>query len=179
LLTEFLDFSRVRVTHSRELDLLAVARAGAELVRRHPDCPRGSTVTVEGDPLWIEGDEDLLHRVVVNLVLNGVQAAGDGARVRVAVRRARQDEVPYGVELDDPVVLSVQDNGPGVAEELRDRLFNPFVSGRVGGSGLGLAIVHRAVQAHRGLVLFDSSPGAGTTFSVMLPSRTAPAAVGA
>jgi two-component system sensor histidine kinase PilS (NtrC family) len=179
LLTEFLDFSRVRVTHSRELDLLAVARAGAALVRRHPDCPKDSTVTVEGDPLRIEGDEDLLHRVVVNLVLNGVQAAGDGASVRVVVRRGRPDEVPYGVELDDPVVLSVQDNGPGVAEEIRDRLFNPFVSGRVGGSGLGLAIVQRAVQAHRGFVLFDSSPGTGTTFSVVLPSRAAPAAVGA
>jgi two-component system sensor histidine kinase PilS (NtrC family) len=156
-----------------------VARAGAELVRRHPDCPNGSTVTVEGDSLRIEGDEDLLHRVVVNLVLNGVQAAGDGARVRVVVRRARPDEVPYGVQLDDPVVLTVQDNGPGVAEEIRDRLFSPFVSGRVGGSGLGLAIVQRAVQAHRGFVLFDCSPGAGTTFSVVLPSRAAPAAVGA
>jgi two-component system sensor histidine kinase PilS (NtrC family) len=179
LLTEFLDFSRVRVTHSRELDLLAVARAAADLVRRHPDFPKGSTVTVDGDPLRIEGDEDLLHRVVVNLVLNGVQAAGNGATVRVAVRRAQQGEVPYGVELDDPVVLSVQDNGPGVAEELRDRLFNPFVSGRVGGSGLGLAIVQRAVQAHRGFVLFDSSPGAGTTFTVLLPSRAAVAPVGA
>jgi signal transduction histidine kinase len=108
-----------------------------------------------------------------------VQAAGNGATVRVAVRRAQQGEVPYGVELDDPVVLSVQDNGPGVAEELRDRLFNPFVSGRVGGSGLGLAIVQRAVQAHRGFVLFDSSPGAGTTFTVLLPSRAAVAPVGA
>ncbi len=179
LLTEFLDFSRVRVTNSRELDLLAVARAGAELVRRHPDCPAGSTITVEGEPLRIEGDEDLLHRVVVNLVLNGVQAAGEGGRVQVVVRRARADEVPYGVDLEDPVTLTVQDNGPGVAEEIRDRLFNPFVSGRVGGSGLGLAIVQRAVQAHRGLVLFDSSPGTGTTFSVVLPARTSAAAVSA
>lgn len=179
LLTEFLDFSRVRVTHSRELDLLVVARAGADLVRRHPECPQGSTVAVEGDPIRMEGDEDLLHRVVVNLVLNGVQAAGDGARVRVVVRRAQPDEVPYGVELEDPVVLSVEDNGPGVAEEIRDRLFSPFVSGRVGGSGLGLAVVQRAVQAHRGFVLFDSSPGAGTVFTVMLPRRAAPAAAGA
>jgi two-component system sensor histidine kinase PilS (NtrC family) len=178
LLTEFLDFSRVRVTHSGELDLLAVARAGADLVRRHPDCPAGSTITVGGESLRIEGDEDLLHRVVVNLVLNGVQAAGEGGEVRVAVRRARAGEVPYGMELEDPVALTVQDNGPGVAEEIRDRLFNPFVTGRVGGSGLGLAIVQRAVQAHRGLVLFDSSSGQGTTFSVVLPARSGAAVVG-
>ena len=177
LLTEFLDFSRVRVTHSREVDLLAVARAGAELVRRHPDCPAGSDITVEGEPLRIEGDEDLLHRIVVNLVLNGVQAAGEGARVRVVVRRAGSAEIPYGVELEDPVALTVEDNGPGVAEEIRERVFDPFVSGRVGGSGLGLAIVQRAVQAHRGFVVFDSSPDGGTTFSVVFPGR-AGAAVG-
>jgi len=179
LLTEFLDFSRVRVTHSRELDLLAVARAGAEVVRRHPDCPAGASIGVEGEALRIEGDEDLLHRVVVNLVLNGVQAAGPGARVRVAVRRARGDEIPPGVTLDEPVLLQVSDNGPGVAHELRERVFDPFVSGRVGGSGLGLAIVQRAVQAHRGFVVFDSPSGRGTTFSVVLPGRAAPTAVGA
>jgi signal transduction histidine kinase len=134
---------------------------------------------VEGEVLRIDGDEDLLHRVVVNLVLNGVQAAGPGARVRVSVRRARAHELPPGVNLDDPVLMEVTDNGPGVAEELRERVFDPFVSGRVGGSGLGLAIVQRAVQAHRGFVMFDSPAGRGTTFSVMLPGRVAAVPVGA
>jgi two-component system sensor histidine kinase PilS (NtrC family) len=176
LLTEFLDFSRVRVTHSRELDLLAVARAGADVVRRHPDCPQGTNIAVEGQPLSVDGDEDLLHRVVVNLVLNAVQAAGQGARVMVAVRRATTGEVPYGLALQEPVVLAVSDNGPGVADEIRDRLFDPFVTARVGGSGLGLAIVQRAVEAHRGCVLFDSLPGEGATFTVLLPGRAAPPA---
>jgi len=178
LLTEFLDFSRVRVTHSHQLDLLAVARAAADVVRRHPDCPPGTDIAVAGEPLLIEGDEDLLHRVVVNLVLNGVQAAGAGARVMVTVRRAASEEVPYGVALDEPVLLAVSDNGPGVAEELKERLFDPFVTGRVGGSGLGLAIVQRAVQAHRGYVFLDDGPSpgggrTGATFTVLLPARAA------
>ena len=179
LLTEFLDFSRVRVTHSQELDLLAVARAGADIVRRHPDCPPGTDIAVDGEPLCIEGDEDLLHRVVVNLVLNAVQAAGAGARVAVAVRHATADEVPYGVVVEEPVLLAVSDNGPGVAEELRERLFDPFVTGRVGGSGLGLAIVQRAVEAHRGCVFLDDVPPrgrGGATFTVLLPGK--PAAAG-
>jgi two-component system sensor histidine kinase PilS (NtrC family) len=174
LLTEFLDFSRVRVTHSHQVDLLAVARAGADVVRRHPDCPSGTDIAVEGEPLCVEGDEDLLHRVVVNLVLNAVQAAGSGARVVVTVRRAAVGEVPYGVELEEPVLLAVSDNGPGVVEELRERLFDPFVTGRVGGSGLGLAIVQRAVQAHRGCVFLDDGPtpsGGGATFTVLLPGK--------
>jgi signal transduction histidine kinase len=65
----------------------------------------------------------------------------------------------------------VEDDGPGIDPELRDRLFQPFVSGRSGGSGLGLAIVQRAVEAHRGVVLVDSEPGRGARFTVYLPSR--------
>ena len=67
--------------------------------------------------------------------------------------------------------LQVRDSGPGIPEDIRERLFEPFVSGRSGGSGLGLAIVQRAVQAHRGLVLVDSAPGAGTTFTIFLPAK--------
>src|SRR5439155_1685951 len=75
LLSEFLDFSRVRVTECRPLDLRTVAVAVIELVREHPDCPEGARIDLAGDPTPMEGDEDLLHRVVMNLVLNAVQAA--------------------------------------------------------------------------------------------------------
>lgn len=171
LLSEFLNFSRVRVTHAGDVDLLAVARAAVELVRRHPNSPPGTDLAVEGEPLHVEGDEDLLHRVVVNLVLNAVQASGPGAHVAVRVRRPQPGEVPPGMALGDAVLLEVQDSGPGIPAELRTRLFDPFVTGRPGGSGLGLAIVQRAVQAHRGAVWVDSEPGRGTTFSVVLPAR--------
>jgi signal transduction histidine kinase len=73
--------------------------------------------------------------------------------------------------LEHAVRLQVRDDGPGIPDEIRGRLFEPFVSGRTGGSGLGLAIVQRAVEAHRGLVLVDSEPGTGTTFTIFLPAR--------
>jgi signal transduction histidine kinase len=78
--------------------------------------------------------------------------------------------VPGGSAIENPVALEVRDNGPGIPESLRGRLFEPFVSGRVGGTGLGLAIVQRAVDAHRGLVLVDTTPGKGTTFRVYFPA---------
>jgi signal transduction histidine kinase len=90
--------------------------------------------------------------------------------VTVEVRDARPDDLPRGVALGPAVLLRVKDNGPGIPDELRERLFEPFVSGRRGGSGLGLAIVQRAVQAHRGVVFVDSVLGTGTTFSVVIPS---------
>ncbi len=71
----------------------------------------------------------------------------------------------------NPVLLRVSDDGPGIPEEVRERLFDPFVSARVGGSGLGLAIVQRAVLAHRGIVFVDSEPGVRTSFTVLLPGK--------
>jgi nitrogen-specific signal transduction histidine kinase len=67
----------------------------------------------------------------------------------------------------------VSDNGPGIPSELRERLFHPFVTGRIGGTGLGLAIVQRAVQAHRGFLFFDSERGRGTVFTVLVPAKSA------
>src|SRR5438552_1689154 len=170
LLSEFLDFSRVRATECRPLDLHSVAAAAIRLVREHPDCPEDAVIDLTGDATPMEGDEDLLHRVVSNLVLNAVQATGSGARVVVRTGRPGSHELPGGAGIESPVSLAVSDNGPGIPENLRARLFEPFVTGRVGGTGLGLAIVQRAVDAHRGLVLVDSPPGQGTTFTVYFPA---------
>jgi two-component system, NtrC family, sensor histidine kinase PilS len=170
LLSEFLDFSRVRVTESRPMDLYQVAEAAIRVVRQHPDCAADARIKLEGGPTPMEGDEDLLHRVVSNLVLNAVQAAGKGAAIVVRAGRPAPNELPGGAGIENPVALRVSDNGPGIPEDLKSRLFEPFATGRVGGTGLGLAIVQRAVQAHRGLVLVDSKPGQGTTFTVYFPA---------
>ena len=169
LLTEFIDFSRVRVTQRRPVDLAQVAAGAVRLVREHPDCAGDADIRVEGGPVRMEGDEDLLHRIVWNLVLNAVQAAGSGARVTVRISRPAPEALPMSVPLEAPVSLAVSDNGPGVPDPLRGRLFQPFVSGRTGGSGLGLAIVQRAVEAHGGVVLVDSTAGRGSTFTAYFP----------
>ncbi len=170
LLSEFLDFSRVRVTECRPVDLHKVAAAAIRLVREHPDCPEDTVIDLVGDATLMEGDEDLLHRVVSNLVLNAVQAAGPGARVTVRTGQPAPHELPGGAGIEHAVSIGVSDNGPGIPENLRARLFEPFVTGRAGGTGLGLAIVQRAVEAHRGLVLVDSVVGRGTTFTVYFPA---------
>jgi signal transduction histidine kinase len=171
LLSEFLDFARVRATEFVPVDLQAVVTAAARLVREHPDCRPDIEIRVTGSRIVLDGDEDLLHRVVANLLLNAVQAARGPTLVSVTTRPARPADLPVGSSIEQPVCLEVKDNGPGIPEELRDRLFDPFVTGRVGGTGLGLAIVQRAVEAHRGLVLVDTGPGSGTTFTIFFPAR--------
>jgi two-component system sensor histidine kinase PilS (NtrC family) len=171
LLSEFLDFARVRATHFEPLDLHAVVTAVVRLIRAHPECRADATIAIEGARTMVDGDEDLLHRVVANLVLNAVQVATGPARVTVSVAPVTAAEIPHGTNMEHGVRLQVRDGGPGIPEDIRERLFDPFVSGRPGGSGLGLAIVQRAVQAHHGLVLVDSIPGAGTTFTIFLPAK--------
>ncbi|HJP57375.1 MAG TPA: ATP-binding protein [Gemmatimonadales bacterium] len=172
ILSEFLDFSRVRATRSEPVDLHAVATAAVRLVREHPDCRPDAALTVEGDHLMLEGDEDLLHRVIVNLVLNAAQAARGPVSISVAVKAVADAELPPGSDIERGARLIIRDTGPGIPDEIRHHLFEPFVSARPGGSGLGLAIVQRAVEAHRGLVFVESARGAGTTFTIFLPATT-------
>jgi len=98
-----------------------------------------------------------------------VQAAKGPVQVTISTGLASPGELPSGAALDRAARLVVTDNGPGIPEEVRPRLFEPFVTGRVGGSGLGLSIVQRAVEAHRGLVFVESTLGVGTTFTIYLP----------
>jgi two-component system sensor histidine kinase PilS (NtrC family) len=124
---------------------------------------------VPSDGLVIEADEDLLHRAVFNLALNAVQAAPPGGRVVVDLLPLPADEVPVGAGFGGgAVALRVSDDGPGIPVEHRERMFDPFFTTKDGGTGLGLPVVHRAVEAHRGLVLVDSGSH-GTRFTVLLP----------
>ena len=169
LLTDFLDFSRLQVGEPQPVDMAAVAEAAVAVVREHPDCPPDADLTIEGHCAPIIGDEDLLHRVVVNLLLNAMQASGGKASVKLVLRDVEASDVPGGALREPCILLEVSDTGPGIPPELREKLFDPFVTCRDGGTGLGLSIVQRAVVAHRGLIFVDMETGKGTTFSIYLP----------
>ena len=171
LLTEFLDFARVRVARREEVDLAHLAAGAVRLALAHPDRPTGVSVVCvarEGE-FYVEGDDDLLHRAVFNLLLNAIQVSPPNGEVRVEVSAARADQLDFGPTFaSGGVALSVSDAGAGIAPEIRDRLFDPFFTTKPGGSGLGLAVVHRAIDAHRGLVFLDTG-ATGTRFTVVLP----------
>jgi signal transduction histidine kinase len=156
----------VRAAVFEPLDLHDLAMEAAQVVREHPDCSARIRIEVTGGATPLEADSDLLHRVLVNLILNAAQAIGSGSgsgTVTVGVDTPPADGLLLAREFEGPVRLRVTDDGPGVEPDMVERIFEPFVSGRPGGSGLGLAIVQRAVEAHRGLVFLDSAPGAPET----------------
>ncbi len=175
LLAEFSDFARVDISKRKVIDLAKLVSDAIGVVRQHPDAASGATiesrVEVEVDDLW--GDPDLLHRVMVNLILNAAQMGRTQAEleIKVVVDSLRPALVPAEVALGRPVRIRVIDNGPGIAARDLDRIFDPFYTRRTGGSGLGLSIAHRAVHAHGGALMATSIPGNGATFVIVLPRR--------
>lgn len=170
LLSEFLEFSALRVGRVARLDLAEVARNAVRLARAHPDAPTGSKVEMDGTDVVcaIAGDEDLLHRAIYNLVLNALQFSGENGRVTVSLRPPAAVP-PEASHIRAPVRLAVSDSGPGLDPDAIERIFNPFYTTRRGGSGLGLAVVHRAVEGHEGAVLAENRPEGGAMFALYLP----------
>lgn len=176
LLTEFLDFARVQVARRDRVDLRTIVRGAADLAGAHPD--RGGHVrlalALPPEPTLVVGDEDLLHRAIFNLILNALQASPDHTEVGVSLQRLEPGALPDGLPFAGPAIaIEVQDAGTGIAPEIESRLFEPFITTKVGGSGLGLAIVHRAIEAHGGVILVDSA-STGTRFTVLIPAASVP-----
>jgi two-component system sensor histidine kinase PilS (NtrC family) len=179
LLSEFLDFARVQAARRDALDLRDVVRSASALAGTHPDRAAEVALNVHlpDVAVTIAGDEDLLHRAVFNLVLNACQASGERGEVDVTLKRVAAAERPAGLPFEsESVLLEVRDAGEGIPPDMQDRLFEPFATTKPGGSGLGLAVVHRAIEAHRGIILVDSDRS-GTRFTVYLPTEAAPSGV--
>jgi two-component system sensor histidine kinase PilS (NtrC family) len=170
LLSGFIEFSRVEIEERTPVDLRELAEGAVEVVRQHPDA-EGAVVEVDGGAVQVEGDADLLHRSIFNLVLNAVQHSPAGTPVRVAVAPVSGSALPPGAEFSQGGVLRVKDRGPGIDATTAARMFDPFFTTRTGGSGLGLALVHRIIEAHEGLMFIDGQEGEGTTVTVYLPEQ--------
>jgi two-component system nitrogen regulation sensor histidine kinase GlnL len=136
--------------------------------------PRGLTIERDYDVSVpdLRGDKEQLIQALLNIVRNAAQALreriGQGdARIALRTRVARKVTISkrlFKLALD----LRVIDNGPGIPEEIRDRIFYPLVSGREDGSGLGLTLAQTFVQQHDGLIEVESRPG-HTEFQILLP----------
>jgi two-component system sensor histidine kinase PilS (NtrC family) len=178
LLTEFIDFARVKLRSTERVDVARLVRHAVDVVKAHPQAA-GVQVSLSmdesADEAAVHGDEDLLHRAVLNLALNAVQWAGQPGRVEITVDVAETDLLAPSLGAARTVRLRVSDTGPGVPEEHVEHVFDPFFTERPGGTGLGLALVQRAADAHGGAVFVDQSRGEGwgATFAFYLPALPA------
>ena len=110
------------------------------------------------DDIEMHGVGEQIKQALLNLVLNALQAMPDGGSLQVSTQLHKGE-----------LHISVEDNGPGISPEYRERIFNPFVTTRDTGTGLGLAITQRIVQSHEGKIVLRSQPGEGSVFTICLP----------
>lgn len=112
--------------------------------------------------LKIKADPEILQRVFSNLTTNAVVAAIESGKKKVKLTIAIKEE-------DNKVRINFEDNGPGISEDIRESLFDPFVSGKkAGGVGLGLSIVKQIIEKHNGSIIYDSGFSGGARFVIEL-----------
>jgi len=181
LTRQLLAFSRRQVMQSRAFDLNAMLEELFKMLRRL----LGENVDLEfkgGQPLWIDGDMAMIEQVVTNLCLNARDAMapkGGSLVIETRLRNLNEAEARANPEARAGtfVCVSVTDRGCGMDEKTLQHIFEPFFTTKEvsKGTGLGLATVYGIIKQHRGWLEVASKVGSGSTFSIFLPSRTAPA----
>lgn len=158
-----LDFARGQENTRSEFDLTGTIIEVLEMVG-HMGKYRNRAITLQhAGPIRLEGNGPEIKQVVLNLVANAMEAMDDGGTLVIGL-----------TEQTDAVVITFQDNGVGMTQEVIEHLFEPFFTRRKGGrgTGLGLSISHRIVADHGGTIEASSAgPGKGTIFRVRLPRR--------
>jgi signal transduction histidine kinase len=155
----FLDFNRPVDLRLRRIDLNEMVSEIAKLIG--PEASAHDVTVVSelfGRPVWIDADRDLLKQAFLNVVMNALEAMPDGGRLTVSC------SLGGGV-----CRVGISDTGPGIAPEIRDKIFNLYFTTKGNGSGIGLAMAYRFMQLHDGRMTFSSESGQGATFIFELP----------
>jgi signal transduction histidine kinase len=160
LLNDFLTFARPSELNGHERDVAAIIRQVIELEHIAAMAQGKRLELVIAPPtLFAMVDAAKIHQIVLNLVRNGLEAISPGGHVTVEL-----------LALEGAFCIRVQDNGPGIPDEVKQRMYEPFFSTKEGGTGLGMSIVHSLVSLHHGSIEIDTSRR-GTRFDVRIPLR--------
>ncbi len=155
--TSFSSFAKMPIPESKELDLSQELKRSVRLFKEDEI---QIDLHMEREPLWILGDQKLLGRIFNNLILNAAQS--------VAADKKPQLEVLVKLQ-QNKVQIAFKDNGAGIPEEIKEKVFVPKFSTKAEGSGIGLAIAKRGVEHAGGSIWFESLEGQGTTFYMEFP----------
>ena len=117
-------------------------------------------VDIEEGEFYVVGDEQWMGRIFSNLIINGFQAVPEGRKGKVWVSLQKTN--------NNKIRIEIKDNGTGIAEDIREKIFTPNFSTKYSGSGIGLAVAKRGVEHAGGRIWFETEEGAGTSFFVEL-----------
>jgi signal transduction histidine kinase len=158
-ITEFMAFANPTQGELRSIDLAGVIERACTFCQPQFAANGVEFALHNHEPrVRVLGDERLIHEAVLNLVLNALEAMPHGGRLEVRVRAGARS-----------VTVDVSDTGPGVPDELRERIFNPFFTTKPSGTGLGLPKVHAVMERHNGSIQCLAMRDSGTTFRLLFP----------
>ena len=164
IVRNFLEFSRPHKLKKQLVDISQVIDTSVDLLSYKLDL-YGITAVREKQPggISVEADPGLIKEVFVNLIVNACEAMEEGGRIKIT------ETVIVTGKMGKVVVINIVDNGPGIPEEMQDRIFKPFETSKADGTGLGLFVAARTIEEHGGSLEFASAAGQGTTFTITLP----------
>lgn len=170
IITDFLDFARMRRPALTPTDIGKCIEDTALLLRHTPDVSRRITVRVEREPDQdkILADEEQVRQILLNLGINACEAVGGTGTLTISSRTVMQCLSENRPE-EECIEVRFQNDGPIIPADVLPHVFEPFYTTKHGGTGLGLAIAARIVESHGGLIRASSLPEEGTVFTVVLP----------
>jgi PAS domain S-box-containing protein len=159
IITQFLEFARPPQLTLERCGVSVLLRESIEVVRSQA---LKNDVQIELDieeELTVMADWGKMQQVLMNIFQNGIEALVEGGVIEVAAKR-------HGAQ----VAIIIADNGPGISEEIRKKIFNLYFTTKATGTGLGLSIVHQIVSEHGGEITVDSTESGGSSFQILLPA---------
>ena len=159
MMKDLLQFARPPKPNRAPIELVPLVQVTADLLKRDQDIG-DVEIEVTGSAPPVPADSAMLQMVIQNLLINGVHAMHGRGRIGVAI------------DAKEPWCrIAISDNGPGIPDEIRDKIFVPFFTTKKRGTGLGLPTAKRFIDAHSGRLTIDCPPGGGTTVTIQLPQR--------
>jgi len=167
IVQNFLDLVRLPEPNIQPLSLHEVVKRAVELLK--PNCEEHAIrVTINWPETLpnVQGDAEQLEQVFLNLLLNAIQVMPEGGAIDIA-----GSWIKGRTETDGSIEVAVNDTGPGIPKELREKIFDPFFTTKANGIGLGLSLAKKVVEQHRGMIEVQDRNGSGTAVVIRLPAR--------
>ena len=156
---ELLDYARPKILEKKDVDIIGIIRKAILLIES--DARETGVTVLENYRMkacTVQGEEDRLTQVFLNLFLNSIQAMPDGGMLEIDVNK-----------IDGKVVIKITDSGIGIEKELLEKIFDPYFTTKTQGTGLGLSLTAKIIEDHDGRIAFKSEKGHGTEAEVSLP----------
>jgi two-component system sensor histidine kinase PilS (NtrC family) len=175
ILTEFLEYSRIGPSLLSKVELVHLLEEVIQIVRKHPSYKSSISInrSLSSKVLYVLGEENQIKQIILNLLVNAMEAMEEkGGEIQISDKGFNQmDQFYFWEEVPDEsgwIPIAIIDQGKGMTEEQKEKIFSPFYSAKKNGTGLGLAIVHRLVNNLGGRIEFRSQLAQGTAFVVYL-----------